>query len=64
MMDQGSCLCGTCGSFLFWEPADEDNISVSIGVLDAPTAGHLARHVFVPGKGDDYNISDGLPQSD
>ncbi len=57
-------FCGTCGAFLFWDPADEDRISVSMGALETPTGGHLARHIFVAGKGDYYDIADGLPQSD
>jgi len=57
-------FCGNCGSFLFWDPADEEKISVSMGVLEGPTGGHLARHIFVAGKGDYYDISDSLPQSD
>ncbi|WP_186766370.1 GFA family protein [Phaeobacter marinintestinus] len=57
-------FCGHCGSFLFWDPKDEDAISVSMGVLDAPTDTTLARHIFVADKGDYYDLNDGLPQSD
>ena len=55
-------FCGTCGSFLFWDPADEDKISVSMGMFDAPTGGALARHIFTADKGDYYEIADDLPQ--
>ena len=55
-------FCGICGSFLFWDPADEDKISISMGAFDAPTGGALDRHIFVTNKGDYYKISDDLPQ--
>lgn len=57
-------FCGTCGSFLFWDPADEDKLSVSMGILDAPTGARLSKHIFVASKGDYYDLQDGLPQSD
>lgn len=55
-------FCGTCGAFLFWAQNDEDQISVAMGALDAPTGVQLSRHIFVADKGDYYDISDGLPQ--
>ena len=55
-------FCGTCGSVLFWDPVDEDAISISMGALDAPTGLTLARHIFVADKGDYYQITDPLPQ--
>lgn len=57
-------FCGTCGAFLFWDPKDEDAISVSMGAIDALTNTTLARHIFVADKGDYYDLNDGLPQSD
>ena len=57
-------FCGTCGSFLFWDPAEEDRLSVSMGILQAPTGTSLAKHIFVAGKGDYYDLQDGLPQSE
>jgi hypothetical protein len=56
-------FCRTCGSFLFWKHHDEDEISISMGSLDAPTGLHLGKHIFVADKGDYYDITDGLPQS-
>jgi hypothetical protein len=55
-------FCGTCGSFLFWKHNDEDNISVSMGALAAPTGLKLTKHIFVADKGDYYDITDDLPQ--
>lgn len=55
-------FCGTCGSVLFWQHNDEDDISISMGAFDAPTGTRLARHIFVAHKGDYYDIADDLPQ--
>jgi hypothetical protein len=55
-------FCATCGSFLFWKHNDEDDISISMGVLDAPTGLKLDRHIFTADKGDYYDIADGLLQ--
>ncbi|MFV0514071.1 MAG: GFA family protein [Jhaorihella sp.] len=55
-------FCGVCGSVLFWQRRDEDDISVSMGAFDAPTGTRLARHIFVADKGDYYEIADDLPQ--
>ncbi len=56
-------FCGTCRAFLFWDLADEDKLSVSMGFLEAPTGTILSKHIFVAGKGDYYDLQDGLPQS-
>ncbi|MDP5217687.1 GFA family protein [Ruegeria sp. 2205SS24-7] len=55
-------FCRNCGSFLFWQHADEDTISISMGAFDAPTGLTLNRHIFVADKGDYYELKDGLPQ--
>ncbi len=55
-------FCPTCGSFLFWKAQDEDRISFSMGALDGLTGMKLESHIFVAGKGDYYDIADGLPQ--
>ncbi len=34
-----------------------------MGLFDDPTGLHLSRHTFVGEKGDYYDITDGLPQS-
>jgi hypothetical protein len=56
-------FCSTCGSFLFWDPADRDWIAIAMGAFDRPTSTHLEKHIFVAEKGDYYEITDGLPQS-
>ncbi len=55
-------FCGTCGSFLFWQGADEDEMGVALGALDGPTGLRLERHIFTADKGDYYDIRDGVPQ--
>lgn len=55
-------FCGTCGSFLFWDPVERDTIAVALGTVTGATGTRLARHIFVADKGDYYDIADGLPQ--
>lgn len=55
-------FCGTCGAFLFWQHNDENEVSVAMGALEAPTDLVLNRHIFVADKGDYYEITDNLPQ--
>lgn len=65
--DQVECgFCSECGSTLFWKPTIEGYqlAAVSMGLFDGPTGLHLSKHTFVEDKGDYYEITDGLPQSD
>ena len=55
-------FCRDCGSTLFWKPDNAARTVVSMGALDAPTGLSLSAHVFVTGKGDYYEIGDGVPQ--
>ncbi len=55
-------FCRECGSTLFWRADDGDGIAVALASLDRPTGVSLGRHVWVNGKGDYYDIADGLPQ--
>jgi hypothetical protein len=55
-------FCGTCGSSLFWKPADGTRISVLAGTLDPPTGLHVGAHIFVASKSDYYEIADGAPR--
>lgn len=54
-------FCGTCGSNLFWDGAD-DQLSIFAGVLEAPTGLQLIGHIYCAQKGDYYEIADGTPQ--
>lgn len=56
-------FCSTCGASLFWDPIEEDRISVAMGAFEAPTGTTLSEHIFVDDKGDYYEIKDGLPQT-
>jgi hypothetical protein len=55
-------FCSTCGSALFWKRDGADDISVMAGAFDRPSGLVGECHIFVPDKGDYYEISDGLPQ--
>jgi hypothetical protein len=58
-------FCSACGSALFWNPGIEgyQYISIGMGAFEAPTGVRLAKHTFVAEKGDYYDITDGVPQS-
>lgn len=56
-------FCTGCGSSL-WFKAQDGAFSVEAGVVDGPTGGRLAQHIFVADKGDYYAITDGLSQAD
>ena len=55
-------FCKNCGSPLFWDAAGRQNISISMGAFEQPTKVQLEKHIFVPDKGDYYDIADGLPR--
>ena len=55
-------FCSRCGSTLFWQGNDRDDIDILAGSLDAPTGLTMTDHIFVADKGDYYEIADGLPQ--
>lgn len=56
-------FCGTCGSFLFWDPIGGAATAVAMGAFDGPTQTKLALHIFTDDKGDYYDITDELPQN-
>jgi hypothetical protein len=55
-------FCTTCGSALFWKHQADPHISVLAGAFDEPSGLTITRHIFCAGKGDFYEITDGLPQ--
>ena len=55
-------FCPTCGSGVLFRK--EGKVSVEAGVIANPTGGRLAGHIFVGEKGDYYELTGGLPQSD
>ncbi|MGR3802139.1 GFA family protein [Marinibacterium profundimaris] len=57
-------FCSACGSVLFWDPFDEDRISVSLGALDAPHPGRVVKHIFTADTGGYYPIDDSLERAD
>ena len=60
-------FCSKCGTPLLFDPIDREKhnwIAIPMGVFDTPTETRLAFHIFVAEKGDYYEITDGLPQSE
>jgi hypothetical protein len=55
-------FCRVCGSSLFWDPIGREKIAIAMGAFEAPTGTRMDKHIFVDGKGDYYDITDGLPQ--
>jgi hypothetical protein len=55
-------FCSACGTVLFWNPVNEDRISVSMGALDEPHPGRIGMHIFTAHKGSYYDIEGTLPQ--
>ena len=55
-------FCKSCGSSLFWDAASSSRLAISMGAFEAPTGTRLAKHIFVPDRGDYYEIGDGLPR--
>jgi hypothetical protein len=55
-------FCKECGSSLFWDPRESDNISITAGSIDEPTNLKTTDHVWVSQKADYYKIDDDLPQ--
>ena len=54
-------FCSKCGSRLFWEREDGDNISIAAGAFDVPSSLKTLGNIYVADKPDYYEINDGLP---
>jgi hypothetical protein len=54
-------FCGTCGSSLFFEPADEPRLAIAAGSLDQPSGLEVIGHEYVADKADYVRIDDDLP---
>lgn len=55
-------FCSVCGSAMFWKHDEATHTSILAGSFDKPTGLRGEAHIFVPDKGDYYEIADGLPQ--
>jgi hypothetical protein len=57
-------FCSRCGGNLFWRhiTPGTDQTVIAAGSIDPPTHIRLKRHIFVAGKSDYYDLTDGLPQ--
>jgi hypothetical protein len=56
-------FCSRCGAQLFFERTNKRHVSIAAGTLNQPTGLHLAEHICAAQKGDYYEITDGLPQT-
>lgn len=54
-------FCRHCGSFLFWQPAGEDRISIAAGAIDGPSGLTTAESWFNEDAGDYYDPAGGPP---
>ena len=54
-------FCKECGSSLFWDPREKQQISIAAGSIDPPTGLDTERHVWLSQKTDYYTITDELP---
>jgi len=59
-------FCVGCGLSLFWEADGEGTAASGAGTLDDLPRGAttVAKHIFMADKGADYDVADGLPQSE
>ena len=50
-------FCTDCGSTLFWDEADNANMSISVGAVDDEAALTLGKHIYVEDKPPYYEIN-------
>ena len=55
-------FCRQCGASLFWDPVQQDSMSISAGSLDDSAGLKMIGHIFVSEKPGFYEITDALPQ--
>ena len=55
-------FCTECGGSVFWERNGSDVISISAGMLDAPTGLKTVLQIFVDSAGDYYRVDPDVPQ--
>ena len=53
-------FCRVCGSTLFWQSDDDDEIAIAAGTLDGETSLTIAAHIFIADKGDYYQLDPDL----
>ena len=54
--------CASCASYMFWDEAARDTVSVLAGSLGDTEGLAVKGHIFVKDKAPYYEITDGLPQ--
>ncbi|MBM3545626.1 MAG: GFA family protein [Alphaproteobacteria bacterium] len=51
-------FCRDCGSSLFWERTDSDQVSITAGTLEEPTGLRIVLQIFAEDAGDYYEVDD------
>ncbi len=54
--------CRACGSYMFWDEAARDTVSILAGSLNDAAGLEVKGHIFIEEKGSYYEITDDLPQ--
>jgi hypothetical protein len=54
-------FCAECGSSLFWQVPDSDDVSLAAGCLDGPTGLETTEQVWVDSAGDYYELDERIP---
>ena len=57
-------FCQECGSNLFWQADDDDQVYIGVGSLDRGHGLRLAKHIYVADKPEFYDLHDDLPRHD
>jgi len=55
-------FCKTCGSSLFWDPADQPAMGILAGSLDSASGLKTIGHIFIGEKCWFFEVSDASPQ--
>jgi len=56
-------FCKDCGASIFWQPVNGDRVSISAGMINAPTGLEVIGHIYVEQMADFATLpDDGLPR--
>jgi hypothetical protein len=55
-------FCDQCGTSMFWEAFEDDNMYITVGRLDEASDLKLGSHIFVDQKPDHIELHDELPK--
>ena len=55
-------FCRRCGSSLFWQAKDSDEVTIMAGTLDQSDGLVEGEHIYVSDKGQYYELTDNIPK--